>query len=152
MISSHVLRGESNRQLTATALVHDLFIRLSRYDSMEWNDRRHFFSFCAHLMRQILTDQARERLAQKRAAILTPLGSEEIPWLAENPAEYLDLDRAMERLTREDPVKAQVVELRIYLGCTAEETAEILGIAKATVDRHMAFAKAWLFRQLRSSQ
>jgi RNA polymerase sigma factor (TIGR02999 family) len=148
-LSQRVLGRESNPSLTATALVHDLYLKLAHYDSVEWNDRAHFFSFCAHVMRQILIDHARERLAAKRSAVLVPLGIQEVPWIGGQPADYADLDRSMERLAAEEPEKARVVELRIFLGCTSEETAEILGIGKATVDRHMAFAKAWLFRSLR---
>ena len=143
-----MLRAEKDGGLTPTALVHDLYLKLVRYDSVEWNDRSHFFAFCARLMRQILIDQARQRTAEKRSAMILPLGIEELPWLGEEPKTYLDLDRAMEVLVAEEPEKARVVELRFYLGCTSEETAEALGIAKATVDRHMAFARAWLFRRL----
>jgi len=149
-LSHKMLRRESSGQVTATALVHELYLRLVRYDAVTWNDRRHFFSFCATLMRQILTDMARARRAEKRDATLVLAGAEEIRWIGQSPSDYLDLNMAMDRLMEKDPEKAQVVELRIYLGCTAEETAELLGIAKATVDRHMSFAKAWLFGQLRS--
>ena len=150
-LSHRVLGRESDPNLTATALVHDLYLKLAHYDSVEWNDRAHFFSFCAHVMRQILIDHARERLAEKRNAVLVPLGIQEVPWMGRQPGDYMDLDRMIERLAASEPEKARVVELRVFLGCTAEETAEILGIAKVTVDRHMAFAKAWLFRSLRAT-
>jgi len=147
-ISRRVLRGESTDQVTATALVHDLYLKLVKYDSVDWNDRKHFFSFCVHLMRQILVDHARQRMADKRNAILVPLGLNELPWLAKEPATYLDLERALERLEQAEPEKAKVLELRLYLGCTSEETASILGISKATVDRHLAFTRAWMYREL----
>ncbi len=149
VLSRRILKRESSRHVTATALVHDLFIKLVNHHSMTWNDRHHFFSFCAHLMRQILTDLARARLTQKRRAMVELAGHDELPWVGQNPADFLDLNLALERLAEEDSEKSRVVELRIYLGCTAEETAEILGISKATVDRHMMFSKAWLFKQLR---
>jgi RNA polymerase sigma factor (TIGR02999 family) len=150
-LSSRMLRGERSDCLTATALVHELYVKLAGSTSMEWSDRNHFFSFCARLMRQILIDQARQRGAEKRTAVILPLGFNEIPWMGRDPASYVDLDRALEKLNAAEPDKARVVEMRVYLGCTAEETAEILGMAKATVDRHMSFAKAWLFRSLRQS-
>jgi RNA polymerase sigma factor (TIGR02999 family) len=151
LISRRLLRRESRSELTTTALVHDLYLKLVRGDSVDLNDRRHFFSYCARLMRQILTDQARASLTGKRhATIESPLGLEELPWLGPSPVRFLDLNSALERLALVEPEKAQVVELRVYLGCTSQETAEILGIAKVTVDRHMAFAKAWLFQQLRA--
>jgi RNA polymerase sigma factor (TIGR02999 family) len=151
-LSSRILRGESHGALTSTALVHELYMKLVGANEVSWNDRNHFFSFCARLMRQILIDQARQRNAEKRTAVIVPLGFNEIPWIGYDPATYVDLDRALEQLNAAEPDKARVVELRVYLGCTADETADILGMAKATVDRHMAFAKAWLFRCLRHSQ
>ena len=152
VLSRRMLRRESgSNNVTATALVHDLYLKLVRTEPVNWNDRRHFFSFCARLMRQILTDMARARLADKRNALLTLAGVEEIPWIGHRPSDYLDLNLALEKLAEVEPEKAQVVELRMYMGCTAEETAEVLGIAKVTVDRHFTFAKAWLFKQLRGS-
>ena len=151
MISRRVLRGEHHSTVTATGLVHDLYLKLATCDSMEWSDRRHFFAFCARIMRQILTDNARQRLARKRSAILVPLGAAEVPWIGEKPGDFLHLDGALKKLEELEPAKAKVVELRIYLGCTSTETAEILGIGKATVDRHMTFAKAWLYRYLKQS-
>ena len=148
-ISRGVLRGQNNSQVTATALVHDLYLKILRYDSVDWQDRTHFFSFCARMMRQIVIDHARHRMAQKRNAQLQPLGLSEVPWLGLSACEYIDLDRALERLRAIEPDKARVVDLRVFLGCTSEETAEILGASKATVDRHFQFARAWLYRELR---
>lgn len=152
VLSRRMLRRESGGHVTATALVHDLYLKLSRYEAVNWNDRRHFFSFCAGLMRQILTDAARARLADKRSAAMVELASaEELPWIGGSPADYIDLNVALEKLAEIEPEKSKVVELRLYMGCTSEETAEVLGISKATVDRHMAFAKAFLYRELRGS-
>jgi RNA polymerase sigma factor (TIGR02999 family) len=147
-LSRRVLSRESNQSLTATALVHELYVKLAPYGKVDWHDRNHFMAFCAQVLRQIIVDHARERHAQKRSAALVPLGELEIPWLGRSPSRYLDLDRALARLAEAEPEKARVLELRIFLGCTSEETADILGIGKATVDRHMAFARAWLFREL----
>ena len=92
-LSRRVLRREGNQKLTATASVHDLYLKLAPYDSIQWNDRGHFFSFCAHLMRQILVDQARERMAAKRTANIVPLGFEEVPWIGQDPSTYMDLEK-----------------------------------------------------------
>lgn len=151
-ISAQIVQRERDPSITATALVHDLFVRLAGSSGIQWNDRRHFFAFCARLMRRIVIDQARERMTEKRSAVIVPLGLEEIPWIGHQPSTYLDLDRALEELAEAEPEKARVVELRVYLGCTADETAEILGISKATVDRHLAFARAWLFRALQANR
>lgn len=148
-LSRRLLRREHASDLTTTALVHDLYLKLARCENLDWNDRQHFFSFCARLMRQILTDGARARLAEKRDAMVESLaGIDEIPWFGQAPIAYLDLNDALDQLEATEPEKARVVEFRIYLGCTSEETAEILGLAKVTVDRHMRFAKAWLFQRL----
>lgn len=150
VLSRRMLRRESGQFVTATALVHDLYLKIAHYESVNWNDRRHFFSFCSSLMRQILTDAARARLTHKRMGAAVELAAaDEIPWAGTRDSDYLDLNRALERLAEADGEKAKTVELRLYMGCTAEETAEILGIAKATVDRHMAFARAFLYRELR---
>lgn len=149
-LSRKMLSREHHADLTATSLVHDLYLKLVRHDSMSWTDRRHFFSFCAMLMRQILTDLARARLSEKRGAPIVPLaGVQEIPWIGASPADYMDLNDAMDQLYALDAEKARVVELRLYMGCTAAEVAEVTGVSKATVDRHMNFGKAFLFRKLR---
>lgn len=149
-LSRKMLSRESGPLVTATALVHDLYLRLARYESISWNDRSHFFSFCAGLMRQLLTDSARARLADKRTAVVVTLAAiDDVPWISASPADYVDLNRAIDRLAENDPEKAKVVELRFYVGLTSQETAEALGIGKATVDRHMSFARAFLFRELR---
>ena len=149
VLSHRMLGREGSSQLNTTGLVHDLYLKLAKCEAMEWQDRHHFFSFCARVMRQILTDQARARLTDKRNALLdSAIGLDQLPWVGEDATNYLDLHHALDRLTAMEPEKAAVVELRFYLGCTAEETAEILGVGKATVDRHMAFARAWLYQQI----
>jgi RNA polymerase sigma factor (TIGR02999 family) len=100
-------------------------------------------------MRRILVDSARRRKAQKRGARLERI---ELPELAEpskdEPLDVLALDEALKKLEALHPQKAQVVRLRFFAGCTLEETAQALGISRATAQRHWAFARAWLFGQL----
>jgi DNA-directed RNA polymerase specialized sigma24 family protein len=100
-------------------------------------------------MRWILTDHARARAREdSRIQRLLPITAD-IRWLGERREDAFDLDRALSRLDDIDSRKVKIVELRIYLGCTAEETAGILNLSKATVDRHMRLACAWLCRELR---
>jgi RNA polymerase sigma factor (TIGR02999 family) len=135
--------------LQPTALVGELYVRLAAAKLGNWQDREHFYAFCARAMRWILTDHARARASQKRGnELLLPL-TEDIRWLGEREEDTFDLDRALSRLDEIDPRKTKIIELRVYLGCTAEETAQILNLSKATVDRDMRLACAWLCRELR---
>lgn len=114
-----------------------------------WKDREHFYSFCARAMRWILTDHARARVREKRRiGRLLPVTTD-IRWLGDREEDAFDLDRALSRLEEIDPRKARILELRVYLSCTAAETADILGMSKATIDRDMRLACAWLCRELR---
>jgi len=102
-------------------------------------------------MRWILTDHARSRFREKRNRARLPL-TEDIAWLGEREQDTLDLDRALSRFEAVDSRKARILELRVYLGCTAAETADILNVSKATVDRDMRLACAWLCRELRPEE
>jgi RNA polymerase sigma factor (TIGR02999 family) len=135
--------------LQPTALVGELYMRLAGAKLADWKDREHFYSFCARAMRWILTDHARARAREKRQTPrLLPLTTD-IRWLGEREEDAFDLDRALSRLEEFDSRKAKIIELRVYLSCTAEETAGILNLSKATVDRDMRLACAWLCRELR---
>jgi RNA polymerase sigma factor (TIGR02999 family) len=135
--------------LQATALVGELYLRLAGAKLAELNDREHFYSFCARAMRWILTDHARGRARDKhRIGRLLPLTAD-IRWLGTREDDVLDLDLALSRLEALEFRKARILELRVYLGCTAEETAGVLNLSKATVDRDMRLACAWLCRELR---
>jgi RNA polymerase sigma factor (TIGR02999 family) len=142
-------RERTGHTLQATALVHDLYLRLTEQNGGQWKDRSHFFAFAAMMMRRILTDYAKRTGAEKRGGTRerVPL-TEEMPWLGNTGEEVLALDRALDALEKSDARKARVVELRALLGCTAQETAELLDISKATADREFTLAKAWLFREV----
>ena len=149
--AGYVHREQSPDVLEPTVLVHELYLRLLQQRKPCWEDRRHFYIFCARMMRMILIDHARSNHAQMRGAgyIRVPL-NEDLAWVEIDSPELLDLDRALNQLQELDPVKVQLVELRYFLGCTAEETAEIMNISKATVDRELKFVKAWLFQRIHS--
>ena len=104
-------------------------------------------------MRMILADYARNSQAQKRGGNVqhVPL-SEDLPWLNMNGPEAIELDRALKELGSIDPRMVRVIELHHMLGCTANETAEVLQVSKSTVDRDIRFVKAWLWRRLRSGE
>lgn len=148
--AAYVRRERNPDVLQATALVHELYLRLLNQKKAAWEDRRHFYTFAARVMRLILIDHARQGLSQMRGGDLerVPL-SDDLPWINIGSAELLDLNRALEELALLDEKKVQIVELRYFLGCTAEETAALIDVSKATVDRELRFVKSWLYQRIR---
>ncbi len=137
--------------LQPTCVVHELFLKLIRQRKLDFEDRQHFYSFSARLMRRILVDYARSEKRQKRdGGIPVPL-TDAIAWVSSSEAEMLDLDLALEALERLDPRKCRMVELRFLVGLTAEETAELMGLSKASVDRDLRFARGWLQAKLQTA-
>lgn len=152
-LAGALLRSERpGHSLQATGLVHELFLRLIKRREVAWENRTDFFLSAAHLMRLILREWARNKKAGKRGggAVRIPL-NEELAWVDLNSPEMLDLDFALEELAQTDARKAQIAELRFFLGCTNEEAADLLSLSERTVKREVAFIKAWLFRRLRSA-
>jgi RNA polymerase sigma factor (TIGR02999 family) len=147
------LRDESpGHALQATALVHEVYLRLVDVDRMTLTNRAHFFGMAATLMRQILVDHARRQHADKRGGGVTVLSLDEALPTAWTPSvDVLALDEALEALSAIDARQCQVVELRFFAGLTIDEAATALGISPATVEREWALAKAWLFRRLSAS-
>ena len=145
------LRRESGgHTIQATGLVHEIYLALVRRKTVSFEDRGHFYSLVALMMRNVLCDRAREKGAQKRGsdAVRVPL-SDELYWVNADSTELLDLDAALTELEGLDERKARLVELKTYLGCSTEEAAEHLGISKATADRDLRMARAWLYQRLR---
>jgi RNA polymerase sigma factor (TIGR02999 family) len=148
--AAYIRREKDPGVLQATSLVHELYLRLRNQRKATWDDRVHFYTFCAKVMRRILIDHARGQLAQRHGGAVQhiPL-SDNLVWVEIGSPEVIELDNALDELGRLDALKVQVIELRCYLGYTAEETSELLDLSKATVDRHLSFAKAWLFRRMK---
>lgn len=152
LAQSFMRRQRPGHTLQPTALVGELYLRLAAASPPDLESREHFYSLCARTMRWILTDHARRRAADKRQAQLQLPLTDDIPWLGARDSDTLDLDRALSKLAAIDARTARIVELRVYLGCTAEEAVAILGISKPTVDRSLTMARAWLCRELRPGQ
>ena len=152
LAQSFMRRQRPDHTLQPTALVAELYLRLANAVPPDIRDREHFFSLCARTMRWILTDHARRRQAEKRRLSLQIPFTEDIPWLGMRESDTLDLDRALVRLAEVDARAVRIVELRIFLGCTAAEAAGILSISKPTVDRSLTMARAWLCRELRPEE
>lgn len=149
-IAARYLRRERPGQtLQATALVHEAYIRLLRDSDLSWQNRPHFLAIAANVMRQILIERARARLAAKRGG-----GRARVPLRDSLVAgdgttvDLLALDEALTRLAAADAERARVVELRFFGGLTIEETAEAMNVSPATVKRAWTFAKAWLYREI----
>jgi RNA polymerase sigma factor (TIGR02999 family) len=139
--------------LQATAVVHELYLRLAGQTKADWADQAHFFAFSARVMRMILVDHARANQAQKRGGGLqhVPL-NENLPWVEIGSESMLALNGALDQLEEFDKGKVQLIELRYFLGCTAEETAQMMNVSKATVDRDLKFARSWLFQRMGNSK
>jgi len=141
-------REQAGHSLQPTALVHEAYLRLVGAD-VDWQDRTHFLSVAARVMRRILVEHARARRAQKRGGDEQPVSlTGPIAVRDADPIEVLILDEAMERLHLLDARQAQIVELCYFGGLTCLEVGQTLGISEATVHRDLRHARAWLRREL----
>ncbi len=133
--------------LNPTGLVHEAYLRLVRYQDVEWDGRAHFFGAAAQTMRRILVDHARAKLTDKRRGEHVTIVTDNEP--ADEPGhDLLDIDDALHRLAEERPRWVQVVECRYFAGLSIEETAEALGLSHGTVSNDWHLARAWLKREL----
>ena len=149
----YMRRERDDHTLQPTALVNEVYMRLLNQRKITWNDRGHFFTFAARMMRNILKDHARAHLAERRGgpnAIRLPL-TDEVAWVGSSSEDILDLNRALDRLEKLDERKAHLVELRFFLALTMEETAEVLSISLATAERDLKFSRSWLFHELKTA-
>jgi RNA polymerase sigma factor (TIGR02999 family) len=151
-IAGALFRGESPENLLQpTSVVNELFLKLIRQRSVRFEDREHFYSFSARLMRRVLVDHARTQKRQKRDGGYSVPLDESLVWIGASSVEMLDLDRVFEELNALDARKCRIVELRFFLGFSAEETADLLNISKATVDRELKFVRGWMHERLNYS-
>jgi RNA polymerase sigma factor (TIGR02999 family) len=151
----YLRRERSNVTLESTGLVHELYLRLTKAEHVDWQDRVHFFALSAQLMRRILVDAARARRATKRggAAERIDHASVDLDQVAASDTSARSLcalDDALEELRRIDPRRVQVVEMRFFGGLSVDETASVLQVSPQTVMRDWRLARAWLARELRA--
>lgn len=151
-IAKGYLRKERpDHTLQTTELLNEAYVRLIDSKRASWNDRTHFFAACAQIMRRILVDYARARSYAKRGGGAPHVSIDEIQPLSVEPrTDLVAIDEALEALSRADPRKGKVVELRFFGGLTVEETAEVLGISADSVMRDWRLARVWLMRELMS--
>ena len=146
-------RERPEHTLDPTALVHELYLRLVDQRHATWVNRVQFFGVAARIMRRILVDHARARLAAKRGAepVFVSLDAAADTADAGSVADVLAIDEALERLAAYDSEQVRIIELRFFAGLTVEETAQVVGRSPRTVKREWQLAKAWLHRELRSA-
>ena len=139
--------------LQATALVHEAWLKLAASDNQAWHSRGHYFGAAAEAMRRILIDRARRRNRVRHGGALQRVELDSVDVADAVPDEVLlRLDDALEKLAADSPGKAELVKLRFYMGLRIEEAAGILEISLATAKRHWAYARAWLFAELRRAE
>jgi RNA polymerase sigma factor (TIGR02999 family) len=150
---SHEKAGQS---IQATGLVHEAYMRLVgpvETGNVEWDGRGHFFGAASEAMKRILIDRARSKATLKRGGDHQKI---QLDWdliaLDENPAEFLALNNSLERLIEVDALKGQLVQLRFFAGLTLQQAAVSLGISLSTAERHWAFARAWLYNDLKQDK
>jgi RNA polymerase sigma-70 factor (ECF subfamily) len=149
MARSFLRREHRGHTLQATALVHEVLMKLLFGAVVEWQDRGHFFSLASRQMRRILVDHARSTKASKRTGGLRRLPLDAVSLATEeNWTDILAVNRALDRLALIDPRQAQVVEMRFFAGMSLEEISQALDVTSRTVRRDWAVARAWLYGEL----
>ena len=144
-----IRRKPPGHSLQATALVHEAYVRLADQDRISIEHRAQFFGLAAKVMRDILVDHARKRLATKRGGEQLRLSLSKAERFSHKPeVELLALDDALKTLATTNPHHSRIIELRFFGGLTIDETAEIMNLSHATTERYWSFARAWLRREL----
>lgn len=142
-------KERQDHTLQSAAVVHEAYLRLIGLSPPQWESRTHFFAIASQLMRQILVDYARRRVAGKRGGGACKLSLEEATALPrQRDIDVLLLDDALKALAKIDPRQSRVVELRFFAGLSLQEISEALEIAPATVQRDWTAARAWLHREI----
>jgi RNA polymerase sigma factor (TIGR02999 family) len=144
-----MLRERASHTLQPTALVHEVYMKLVDQTRARWDNRAHFFAVAAQAIRRILVDHARTHRRLKRGGEQTTLALDEgVVGSYQKTVDLIALDEALDDLARHSSQQARIVELRFFSGLTIEETAAVLGISTATVERDWRYARARLFRRL----
>ena len=148
LAAGYLRRERPGHTLQPTALVHEAYVRLIDQRQVDWTNRAQFIGLAAVMMRRVLVNHARDRIADKRGG-----GAEHVPLtvagdLGAPEVGVLDLHQALERLADLDERKGRIVELKFFGGLTMDEIAQTLGVSRATVERDWKFSRAWLHREV----
>ena len=155
MAGAQMQHERAGQTLQATALVHEVFLRLTSGEQLTWQNRRHFFGAAALGMQRILVEQARRRQQLKRGGNLerVELIDVEIATSGQvSDSELLAIHEAFGAFEKEEPAKAELVRLRYFVGLTEEESAKTLNISRATASRWWTFSRAWLFQRMQTTE
>jgi RNA polymerase sigma factor (TIGR02999 family) len=146
LAAQKLAQEQPGQTLQATALVHEVYLRLVDVEQVQhWNSRGHFFAAAAEAMRRILVERARHKHSLKAGGDLRRLDLADVePAIAGPNVDLLALNEALEKLQREDPRKAELVKLRFFAGLSIEQAAQVLGISTSTADNDWAYARCWL--------
>jgi RNA polymerase sigma factor (TIGR02999 family) len=140
----------TGQTLQATALVHEVYLRLVGVEAQNWKSRGHFFAAAAEAMRRILVENARRKKSLKYGEGHVRIALDGVTVTTkEESDELIALDEALTKLAAQDPTKADLVKLRFFAGLSIDQAAEALGISRATAIRHWSFARAWIFDQIK---
>jgi RNA polymerase sigma factor (TIGR02999 family) len=146
---SYLRKERTGHTLQATALVHEAFLRLIDQNSVQWQNRAHFFGVAAQMMRRILTNYAIARGAEKRGGKSQHISLEDVTGLSEHrDLDVVSLDQALNDLEALDPRQSRIVEMRFFSGLSIEETAEVMQLSPATIKREWSTARLWLRRKM----
>ena len=150
LANSYLRRERDNHTLQPTALVHEAYLRLVGQNTIEWQNRAHFFGIAARLMREILIEYARGRNRQKRGGELkTQIALDDaVSFQGEKQVDVIAVDEALAKLEKLDQRQARIVEMKFFGGLTIEEIAEVLDVSPTTVKREWATAKLLLYKML----
>ena len=144
-------KDSGNLTLNTTALVHEAYVRLAEHPPHEVVDRNHFLAVAATVMRRVLVDKARERLAAKRGGGIRLELQSDMLSASDRDVDMLALDEALDALKELDERQSRIVELRFFAGLSIEDTAAVLATSPATVKRDWITARAWLRREMSNS-
>ena len=153
LAAARMVNEAAGHTLQPTALVHEVWLRLAGHDAQtQFANRAHFFAAAAEAMRRILIERARRKGAGKRGGDWQRIDLDTVEIAAEADDDTLLLvNAALEKLAREDANAAEIAKLRFFGGLTLEEAAQVLGVTKRTADRYWAFARVWLFDEIRQT-
>lgn len=151
LAAAKMAQEKPGQTLQATALVHEAWLRLTGSGSQgAWNSRGHFFGAAAEAMRRILVDRARQKARIRHGGALERVDMEHVTLATEDSSEtVLAIHEALEKLALESPQKAEIVKLRYFTGLEHAEIAQVLGVSEPTVRRHWAYARSWLYAELK---
>ncbi len=153
MAAGFTRREQEGNSMQATALVHEVYLKLIDVRKVTWKGKAHFFAACAQIMRRILVDAARKRSTTKHGGGLKRINIDEVLYLSnQKDNRLIALDDALNQLQAADSRKAQVIELRYFGGLSVEETAAVLRVSEETVTRDWRLARGWLLSEIQKAE